>query len=610
MFNKYLLVIALLGSYVLWAQEKSVQTLDTVYLSDEHLKKFNIGQKQLKISDSLIENHSFALTDLLQYHSPIFFKQNAYGMVSSPAFRGTTASQTAVVWNGININSRLTGQTDFNTLLTANFSSIDVKFGGGSVLYGTGAIGGSIHLNQDMPKQIKEKHQFLSGYGSFNTFENRYSYQNQFDNLQLRIAFARRQSDNDYEIPSQNRTNDNGEFNINSIDAATKFKLDNKNQLKYFGNYTFGERHFSLINPSDPKTKFVNNDSRNMLEWESQWNNFQSKLKMALLTESFTFYDNLNRNTSSSSELITQWYQYEFWIKLKKIKINSVLHYQNSQAEGNQLVNANRDIAGFSLLFQHQVSKSLDYEVSLRQDFNQGFKNPFLMSLGLNFTLHPKWNLRWHASKNYRLPSFNDLFWINGGNQGLEAETSYQSEVGLDFKSKNLSLSTTGFLNDIRNMIRWLPDAENIWRPLNTDEVQTYGIETSINYLIPLTNSSIFKISGQYAYTVSENKETGYQLIYVPFHQMNGQISYTNSKWSSGLLWQYTGSVFTQTDNNPDKKISDYNLFDIQISREIPIFSSSKIGVRLQNIFDLAYEVVNNRPMPGRSIHINFNTQF
>ena len=78
------------------------------------------------------------------------FKENGLGMVSSPSFRGTTAQQTAVIWNGININSQLNGQTDFNTITTRDYTSITVRSGGGSSIYGSSAIGGSIHLNNEL----------------------------------------------------------------------------------------------------------------------------------------------------------------------------------------------------------------------------------------------------------------------------------------------------------------------------------------------------------------------------------------------------------------------------------------------------------------------------
>lgn len=607
---RFILGLLMILSLSMRAQDKTVQILDTVYLSDQNLKSFNTGQKQLQISDSIIRLQSFALTDLLQSQAPIYFKQNGYGMVSSPAFRGTTAAQTAVVWNGININSILSGQSDFNTLMTANFTTIDVKYGGGSVLYGTGAIGGSVHLNQNLPAQITEQHELQFVYGSFSTAEARYAYQNQFDRFKFKMAYARRQSENDYEIPRQDRQNENGQFEMNSIDAVMTYQLSQVDVLKYFSNFTFGERHFSLIRNSDPKTKYDNVDTRNMIEWYNTSNAIQSKLKLAYLTEQFTYFDNLDRNTSSGSEAATQWLQYEFWYSFNEMELNAIINYQNAQGQGNQLQDAERQIAGVSVLFQHQLTGKLDYEISLRQDVNDDFKNPFLFSLGTNFQLNDQWKLRWHASKNYRLPGFNDLFWSSGGNPNLKAETAYQTEVGINFNRKNFSWSVTGFYNDITDMIRWLPDELGIWRPQNTQEVHTYGLESTLNYRYALNQHSSIDISSHYAYTISENQQTGNQLIYVPFHLANAQLNYRRSRWSAGLFWRYNGEVFTRSSNNANDVVNDFQLLDFQLAWQLPKYFNSTVSIRVQNIFDTDYLVVENRPMPGRNFSINLLTTF
>jgi iron complex outermembrane receptor protein len=593
-----------------WTQTEPVRQLDTVYLSDANLKLFNTGQKQLRITDSIIANQNFSLTDLLQRQTSVYFRQNGYGMVSSPSFRGTTASQTAVLWNGVNINSSLTGQTDFNTLLSANFSSIDVKFGGGSIIYGTGAIGGSIHLNQNLGKHIEEQHQFQTAIGSFNTFETQYAYQNQFNNLKFKLAFARRQSDNNYEIPDQKRQNENGQFEMNSLDAVVRLDIDDDNVLSYFSNFSFGERNFSLVRPTDPRTKYDNFDTRNMIEWQSTSDRIQSKLKLAYLTESFTYFDNLSRNTSSTSEVATQWMQYELLYSLNTIKLKTILNYQNAQGQGNQLDNADRNVAGISFLFQHQLTDRWNYEMTLRQDLNDNFENPFLFSLGSRYQWNDKWSLRAHASRNYRLPTFNDLFWTNGGNPNLNPETAYQTEAGVSYNNKSFKFYLTGYYNDITNMIRWLPDGFGIWRSENTLEVETYGIEAMLNYTYKINDEQAFFFNSNYAYTASKNQATGNQLIYVPFHTANANLTYTYSDWDVGLTWLYNGSVFTQTDNNPDRIVSDFNLFDIQISKRFPNAFNSKLSLRALNIFDLAYEAVDNRPMPGRALNIQLLTTF
>src|SRR5690606_6248406 len=107
------------------------------------------SQHHFVLSDSLIDNANGSFTDFLQKNTTIYFKENGYGMVSSPSFRGTTAQQTGVLWNGIKVNSALLGQADFNSTSFKNYDQIIVKPGGGSVLFGSGAMGGTIHLNND-----------------------------------------------------------------------------------------------------------------------------------------------------------------------------------------------------------------------------------------------------------------------------------------------------------------------------------------------------------------------------------------------------------------------------------------------------------------------------
>jgi iron complex outermembrane receptor protein len=612
MSYKVFVYLLLVCPFIFWAQTFPEQNLDTVYLVDRQLKVFNTGQKQLQLTDSVIAHNSFSLNDILNRETPIYFKQNGYGMVSSPSFRGTTAQQTAVLWNGININSQLTGQADFNTLLSANFSSIDVKYGGGSVLYGTGAIGGTVHLNSGFSADENQHHFFQSGYGSFNSYELNYNFQEKIDQFQFKIGFARRQSDNDYEIPEQNRDNINGQFHMNSLDAAMRYQIDRKNTLNYYGNLTFGDRNFSVIRATDPKAKYENIESRNLLEWQLKSNAVQTNLKVAYLTEEFSYIDNIERENTipSTSSVETAWLQYEFWYRLKNITINTVLNYQNNQAEGNNFNSPDRDLLGLSALFKHNLSKSFIYEVSLRQDFNSDFENPFLFSLGSTYQFSDDFGINFHVSKNYRIPTFNDLFWQNGGNPNLVPEESYQTELGFVYENGLINASLTGFYYDISDMIRWLPNEFGVWQPQNTDEVESYGLEAEIGLSTKVFQNDLLQVKGMYSYTISENVLTGNQLIFVPIHLYRLNLNYAYKQWSLGIYNQFTGEVFTQSDNNPERTIEQYILFDADLTWRIPYLKSTRLSFRALNLFDLAYEVVENRPMPGQSFSINLITQF
>jgi iron complex outermembrane receptor protein len=151
------------------AQNDSINKLKEVVVSDSNLKNFSNTQSIQRLNDSIISKNQSSLTSLLNYNTVLYFKENGLGMTSAPSFRGTTSQQTVVVWNGINVNSQLLGQADFNTISTRGFNSIDVKAGGGSVVYGSGAIGGTIHLNNDLKFADTFKNDFQIYYGEFNT---------------------------------------------------------------------------------------------------------------------------------------------------------------------------------------------------------------------------------------------------------------------------------------------------------------------------------------------------------------------------------------------------------------------------------------------------------
>ncbi|MEE2801240.1 MAG: Plug domain-containing protein, partial [Bacteroidota bacterium] len=156
-------------TWTIYGQQQPAE-LDTIVLNaDRLLVPFSKTQTTTTLTDSISKRQSALLTDLLRFNSTIFFKENSRGGVSSPSFRGTTAQQTAVIWNGININSQLNGQTDFNTLNTRNFEEITVRYGGGSVIYGSGAIGGTIHLNDKIEFKNQFSNELFGNIGSFNT---------------------------------------------------------------------------------------------------------------------------------------------------------------------------------------------------------------------------------------------------------------------------------------------------------------------------------------------------------------------------------------------------------------------------------------------------------
>lgn len=609
-YKFYVSLLACLWSTLVFSQLDSVQKLNEVLVVDRQIKSFSTGQLVFDFSDKQLQDSPGTLTDFLQQESTLFLKQNGYGMVSSPSFRGTTAQQTAVVWNGFNINSQFNGQTDFNTLLVDGFDEISVRSGGGSIVYGTGAIGGSIHLNNQMHFDGETEVEINSRYGSFNTLQNLVKASTSNDRWSLGVAISRLSSDNDYNWPNTNRQNVNGEFEHHNLNLNLSTKLNRKNTLTYNGMYYNGDRHFSLLFPTDNKSKYLNEDHRHALTWESDFQDFKSVLKMAYFDENYQYIANIDNPNPAESHAKTALSRYSLHYNFKDFDFNFLSEYNYSTADGDDLEEDYRTVAAFALLAKHHLRK-LTSEVSFRQEFSNVYDSPFLFSTGLNYDWTEVFSSKLNVSKNFRMPTFNDLFWENAGRTDLKPEISNQAEISGIFqtKSKKLKISVTGFYNDITDMILWIPAENAVWKPENVDEVETYGLESHFHFQQDF-NQHKFRLNSNYAYTISENKRSGNQLTYIPKHKLTSGFVYEIQNFKMQLQSIYNGELFTRSSNLPNDILEDYTLWNFTLTYQVPVFQNLAISAQVRNLTNEAYQTMENRPMPGRHFFMNMNINF
>jgi vitamin B12 transporter len=130
---------------------------DTVLLKDVEINASKeelsqIGKKREGIDSLIKEQFRFnTVGDLLSYNSPVYIKSYGPGAIATTSFRGGSAEQTAILWNGFNIQNYMLGQADLSLLPSVLFEDIRVEYGGSSSLWGSGAVGGSILLDNKLP---------------------------------------------------------------------------------------------------------------------------------------------------------------------------------------------------------------------------------------------------------------------------------------------------------------------------------------------------------------------------------------------------------------------------------------------------------------------------
>lgn len=586
------------------AQIDSIQKLREVIVSDSNLKPFSKSKNLVTISDSIIKKNQPSLTSLLNYNTTIYFKENGLGMVSSPSFRGTTAQQTAVVWNGININSQLLGQTDFNTISVRDFNSISVRAGGGSTIYGSGAIGGSIHLNTDLGFRNEFSNDLFLNYGSFQTFGINNKTIISDNKTSLNISLSRNQSRNDYDYLNTDLKNENGQFENISVNIGFGYKLNSNNRIQLYSQYYGSERNLSGTLYAKSTAKYNDLNTRNLLVWNFEKNKITSSLKLAHLAEKYQyFYDFLDTKfeTGAAETLLAN---YNFGYKItSNLQINSILEYTNAFGFGKN-IGRNRQVAQVAtLLLQHKLSKILMYDLSIRKESTTTFESPILFSVGLQAKANDFYTSKLAISKNYRIPTFNDLYWLGAGNRNLTPETSIQTEIIQDFRIKKTNFRITGFYNKMQNMIRWVPTNGN-WSPENVTNVRIYGLESTFNFRTKI-NCNELKFNTSYAYTASENEATRKQLTFVPFHKFNANLDYNYKKFGVNYQLLYNGYVFTLSDN--EDFLKGYQVGNFMITYNFNKKENTTIGFQILNIGNENYQSVPSRPSPGRNYSITFN---
>ena len=608
----FLFFIGLMAFAQVFGQRDGVIVLDEVILSDAKLLHFSKGTKVRVVNDSVQEKSGSSLTDLLRYNSNIYFKENGYGMVSSASFRGTNAQQTAVVWNGININSQLTGQTDFNTLIPGNYGDVVVRSGGGSVQYGSGAVGGAVLLNDSFRFNDGWKNSLQTSYGSFNTSKLAFNTSLGKEKTSLQIGINHIASDNDYKYLGTDLRNENGAYDQLNINANVGFILSDQLILKVYHNTFNGDRDFSgtLTAPADENYRDLNH--RSLIELSSFNERKIARLKVGHLYERYRYFPNNQREEFSFGQANTLLANYDYKYQWNRISLNGIIDFSTIWAKGTSIENAQRSFVSGTFLFSHELSDKLNYGINLRQEIVSDYQNPFLFSLNSSYKVAKNYIININGSKNHRVPTFNDLYWSGAGASGnLEVlpETSWQVEIGQTIEVKNIALSLNAYSITTDNLIQWRPNTQGVWMAMNVQDVSQYGMELGFDWKRKWGNQELVWES-EYAYTKSIDNTTKNQLLYVLEHMLRSNLAYQYKKLVAFYQFLYTGSVYTTTDNSDS--LSSYTVGNIGLDYHWPNISGIKfiLGLKVNNLFNKNYQNVAYRPMPNRNFQIQLITKF
>lgn len=228
-------------------------------------------------------------------------------------------------------------------------------------------------------------------------------------------------------------------------------------------------------------------------------------------------------------------------------------------------------------------------------------------------------SLRAFAKKSFRMPTFNDLYYVDVGNAKLKPETAIQYNIGAAYSKTwsnsmltMLRLQADAYYNTVSDKIMAFPKGTQFrWTMMNLGKVHISGIdataEASLSPTPRLTIGARLQSTWQRAIDVTSSNTSYYkdQLPYTPEHSGSAMITaaYGNTELNYSLL--YSGERYSQQENIERNRMDAWHTSDIALTHKIRIKDSQlSISAEVNNLFNKDYDMVKNFPMPLRSYSV------
>ncbi len=235
--------------------------------------------------------------------------------------------------------------------------------------------------------------------------------------------------------------------------------------------------------------------------------------------------------------------------------------------------------------------------------------------------------LSFHAfgKQTLRLPTFNELYYVDWGNPALRPEFATQLGAGLQWHYtatqsffRKFDVLADLYYNRISDKIIAYPARGQFrWTTINIGKVAMRGAEVSFSLQSRELGWHQFSLRLQYAYTEATDRTDPrsvyyqHQIPYIPWHSGSVVFNYT---WRNCLLYYsflYTGERYHQQENNPYNYEPAWYTNDLAVALKFNIFAHPfLLRLELNNLLDQQYAVVLNYPMPGRNFRITLQTTF
>lgn len=606
MLIKRLFVFCSIAGQLIWFADLMAQT-DSTYALREALVEVRSEKVLTRLEGpDLITNHR-SMSQLASDQLAGVVKANGAGALASFSIRGGTPEQSSVFWNGVSLQNNTNGVVDLNLLPALVFDEISLN-AFHSTGRGSGSIAGSMNLaNKDLSKDsLIELH--LMG-GSFGTFTVSTTLNYRTGRFQNQTRFGLQSAVNNYTYPSVT-------FPING-------EIDTLHHAKTSQNVLLHQSRivFKRANPITMRLWWQSNEREipaTMLEVRSN----KAQTDQALRTQAVWSTPFLTGNMEITGAWFQEHLNYRDYDTFDYTSNNTTLlaHYVKSllpglsfgvdvegrlfQADGDTFYNQTRSEISGATHARWRTGR-FAFNAGQRLASYTHFKtSPLLYHLECGYGFSDRLQLTAKANSNYRVPTFNNLFWRPGGNILLIPERSHQQELELHGALNKMSWQLNVYSTLITNQIQWILTSKGYFEALQMTEARRWnrGIEIEFGH-----EHKTYRQKLKINLCRSGNWEAGTspaatQQVFIPIYQLNHFIEYKRDIWSLQANNQFISKRFIDAGNLEflDPVWLTHIAGGVSVGR-------LKATLSVRNVFNTSYQMLPYRPMAPRYFEIGLH---
>jgi iron complex outermembrane receptor protein len=211
------------------------------------------------------------------------------------------------------------------------------------------------------------------------------------------------------------------------------------------------------------------------------------------------------------------------------------------------------------------------------------------------------------------VPTFNDLYWNDGGNPHLKPERSLSIDAGLVAQYGSLRLEADYFSIRTHDRIVWTPGSGGIWSPKNIATVGSEGIEAEMTWdgfdrALMLTVNSTVMTARKKTADYPGDPTSGKVLPYVPRQTANVSVLFTRAPIT--VFAQHTWASYRYTTEINDRFLPRYGVTSGAITFAYPL-AASVLSLKLEctNLFNTSYQAIALYPMPLRELRATLGVE-